>query len=142
MSVKVIEHLVGLLVGDHALVGALHFVEEDDINIGLGALTEAGRDNKAVEKIRVTLDVLELVGGGSIDEGTPEASVLIAHILFYFINIILNYLQLSYNIHLFPDLVMFHAQFTDVVEASPPPVKGLKGSSKKLKILNQIKANN
>ena len=62
LSVKVIEHLIGLLVSDHALVGALHLIEEDDVDIGLGALTEAGWDHYAVEEVGVALDVLEFVG--------------------------------------------------------------------------------
>lgn len=31
----------GLIIGDHALVGALHFVHEDDVDVGSGALLEA-----------------------------------------------------------------------------------------------------
>ena len=62
LSVKVIEHLIGLLVSDHALVGALHLIEEDDVDIGLGALTEAGWDHYAVEEVGVALDVLKFVG--------------------------------------------------------------------------------
>ena len=36
---------------------------------------------------------------------------------------------------------MFHAPFSDLLEANPLS-KGLKGSTKKFKLLNQIKANN
>ena len=88
MPVEVIQHLVCLLVCDHALVGALHLVEENDINIGLGALAEARGDDETVKEVGVTLDVLELVGGGGSDEGAPQASVLIAHLLISYINII------------------------------------------------------
>ena len=61
LLVKVIEHLVGLLVCDHALVSALHLVEEDNVDIGLGALAEASGDHEAVEQVGVALDFLELV---------------------------------------------------------------------------------
>ena len=85
LLVKVIEHLVGLLVGDHALVGTLHLIEEDDVDVCLGALAEASGDDEAVEQVGVPLDVLELVRGGRVDEGAPKASVLIAHIFIYYI---------------------------------------------------------
>ena len=71
LLVKVVEHLVGLLVGDHALVSALHLVEEDDVDVGLGTLTEASGDHEAVEQVGVALDVLELARGGCVDEGAP-----------------------------------------------------------------------
>jgi hypothetical protein len=60
LSVEVVENLVGLFVGNHALVGAFHLVQEDDVNIGLCALSEAGWHYQAVEKVRVALDILEL----------------------------------------------------------------------------------
>jgi hypothetical protein len=64
---------------------AKEVAKEDDVDVGLGALAEARGDHEAVEQVGVTLDVLELVRGGRVDEGAPKASVLIAHIVIYYI---------------------------------------------------------
>ena len=62
LLVKVIEHLICLLVCDHALVRALHLVQEHDVDVGLCTLTEASWHHKAVEQVIVVADALELAG--------------------------------------------------------------------------------
>jgi hypothetical protein len=76
LSIEVIDYLIGLLVGDHALVSAFHLVEEYDVHVGLGTLTEASGHHKAVEQVIVRGDVLELVERDRGDEVSPEAGVL------------------------------------------------------------------
>ena len=56
LFLKILDHLVRLLVCDHAFVSAFHFVEEDDIDVGLCALTEACRDHKSIEEIIIVVD--------------------------------------------------------------------------------------
>ena len=41
LVVELLQEFEGLLVGDHALVGALHLVHVDDVDVGPGALLEA-----------------------------------------------------------------------------------------------------
>ena len=82
LSIEIIEDLVSLFVCDHTLVGALHLIKENDIDIGLGALSETGRDHQAVEKVGIALDILKFVRGSGRDEISPEAGVLRRHILF------------------------------------------------------------
>ena len=45
---RVLLRTAAMFVGVNALVGALHLVEEDMFNAGLGALAEASGDLKAV----------------------------------------------------------------------------------------------
>jgi hypothetical protein len=73
--VKIIEYLICLFVCDDTFVGALHFVEEDDVHVGLRALAEAGRHHESVEQVRVRLNVFKFVLRCSVHETTPETSV-------------------------------------------------------------------
>lgn len=73
--VEIVEHLICLLVSDDTLVGALHLIEEHDVDVGLGALAETSGYDQSVEEVRVRLDVLELGLRGSVNETTPQASV-------------------------------------------------------------------
>ena len=61
MPIEIIEHLISLFVGDHALVCAFHLIKEDDVYIGLRALSETGRDHQAIKEVRIALDVFEFV---------------------------------------------------------------------------------
>ena len=75
LLLQVLHHLVRLLVRYHALVGALHLVKEDNIDVGLGALAEACGDHETIEKVIVVGDALVLVRRGRREERSPETCV-------------------------------------------------------------------
>jgi len=86
--IEVANDLVGLLVGNHALVGALHLVQEHDINVCLCALAEASRQHQTVEEVLVVADVLELLGGCRTHKGAPETRIARGSTHFKIINYI------------------------------------------------------
>ena len=77
MFVEVVNEVEGLLVGDHALVGALKFVHKDDVDVGASALVVAAANSHSVEEVSVQFDVFEVGGGGCVHVAGPEAHVLV-----------------------------------------------------------------
>lgn len=74
--------LESLFVCDYAFVGALHLVEEHDIDVRAGALLEAWGKHHAIEEVHIQVDVLVLVLAGSTHEVTPQGCVVLAAHLF------------------------------------------------------------
>ena len=70
------EELQGLFVGNHAFVGALHFVLEHQVDVGAGALFEARRHRHLIEKISIQGDVLEICLCTCSHVGGPQSRVL------------------------------------------------------------------
>ena len=94
LVVELLQEFEGLLVGDHALVGALHLVHVDDVDVGPGALLEAGWQCHLVEEVSVRGDVPEFLLGTGSHEGGYQPHVLLstfcAHYLLIIILILSN----------------------------------------------------
>jgi hypothetical protein len=60
-----LEHTESVLVGDHAFVGALHFVQEGDVDVGSRALLEASWEYHSVEQFVIGSNATEILRSGS-----------------------------------------------------------------------------